>query len=331
MVAAVCAAVPILIALTRVVEFLTGFDLGVDRWFFEVRNETFGLAPLGKMSLFSGILFVGSSLTIELLILKPSTRGVRDIAGAAGLGVIAAGAIFLLGYLFDAPLLYGGKTIPMALNTAVAFICLGAGLVAQAGADAFPLRPFRGPSVHARLLREFLPFVMGVVLAVSWLIHLVTIYVGDSAAAILSALTAVVAILLAGLLCGRIARRVGGQIQRAEEALRRSQEELEDRVIARTGELQQAKELLEDRNRQLQQSSVELETTAASVRKAHLELQDTHHELKRAESQFVQTETLSAMGKMVAGVAASRSTTRWPSSPTTGRHSPAARSATCRA
>ena len=54
----------------------------------------------------------------------------------------------------------------------------------------------------------------------SWLIHLVTIYVGDSAAAILSALTAVVAMLLAGLLCGRIARRVGGQIERAEEALR---------------------------------------------------------------------------------------------------------------
>ena len=144
---------------------------------------------------------------------------------------------------------------------------------------------------------------MGMAFAVSWLIHLVTIYVGDSAAAILSALAAVLAMLLAGLLCGRIARRVGGQIERAEEALRCSQEELEDRVDERTGELQQAKELLEERNRQLQQSSAELETTAASVRKAHLELQDTHHELKRAESQLVQSETLSAMGKMVAGVA----------------------------
>ena len=233
--AAVCAAVPVLIALARVVEYLTSFDLAVDRWFFEVGHETLGLAPVGKMSLFSAILFVVSGLTIELLILKGSARGVRDVAGTAGLGVIATGAIFLLGYLFDAPLMYGGKTIPMALNTALAFVFLGMAIVAEAGAGAFPLRPFRGPSVHARLLRAFLPFVMGMAFAVSWLIHLVTIYVGDSAAAILAALAAVLAMLLAGLLCGRIARRVGGQLQRAEEALRCSQEELEARVAKAYG------------------------------------------------------------------------------------------------
>jgi len=301
--AAVCVAVPVLIAQARMVEYLTNLDLAVDRWFFEVGHETLGLAPVGKMSLFSAILFVVSGLTIELLILKPSARAVRDVAGTAGLGVAATGAIFLLGYLFDAPLMYGGKSIPMALNTALAFVLLGVGIVAEAGGGAFPLRPFRGPLVHARLLRAFLPFTMGMAFAVSWLIHLVTLYVGDSAAAILSALTAVLAMLLAGLLCGRIARRVGGQIDRAELALRDSQEELEARVAKRTGQLQQAKELLEERNRQLQQSSAELETTAASVRKAHRELQDTHHELKRAESQLVQSETLSAMGKMVAGVA----------------------------
>jgi signal transduction histidine kinase len=109
--------------------------------------------------------------------------------------------------------------------------------------------------------------------------------------------------LLAGVICGRISRRVGGQLERAEEALLLAQQELEGRVAERTQELWQAKELLEDRNRQLQASAAELESTAASVRQAHDELQAAHHELKRAESQLVQSETLSAMGKMVAGVA----------------------------
>jgi signal transduction histidine kinase len=298
-----CAALPVLIALARVLEFMTSLDLAVDRWFFEVRGGTFGLAPLGKMSLFSALLFTAAGLIVEMLILCPAVSAVRDGAGTVGLGVLAVGGIFLLGYVFDAPLLYGGKTIPMALNTALAFVFLGVAVIAEAGSGAFPLRALRGPSVRARLLREFLPFVMGIAFAVAWLIHLVTIKVSDSAAALLSALAAVLAMVLAGLLCGRIARRVGGQLERAEDALRRAHEELEVRVAERTRELQQAKELLEQRNAQLQQSAADLEAMAASDRKAHQELQDAHHELKRAESQLVQSEKLSAMGRMVAGVA----------------------------
>jgi signal transduction histidine kinase len=302
-VADVCAAIPVLIALSRVFEYTTNLDLGVDRWFFETRGETLGLAPVGKMSLISAMLFVVAGLTIGVLSVRPTANGGGDVAGTLGLSVFAVAAIFLVGYLFDAPLLYGGKTIPMSLNTAVGFVLLGLAIIAEAGAGAFPLRPFRGPSVHARLLRAFLPFVLGIAFAVAWLVHLVTTHVGDSAAAILSAVAAVLAMLLAGLLCGRIARRVGGELQRAEEALLRAQEELEARVAERTGALRQATELLEERNRQLQGSAAELEATAASVRRAHQELQGAHHELKRAESQLVQSEKLTAMGKMVAGVA----------------------------
>ena len=291
------------ISVARVCEFATDLDLSVDGWFFQISGETLGLAPVGKMALFTAIGLAVASLTLVLLIGWGHTRRLCDVGGVLGLTVIAGGGTFLLGYLYDAPLLYGGQVIPMALNSAVAFVLLGAGTLAEAGRGAFPLRLLAGPSVHARLLREFLPFVVVLVCLVAWLVHLVTINVGDSAAAILSALSAVLAILMAGVICARIARRVGGQLDRAEAALLRAQEDLEGRVAERTGELRRAKELLEDKNRQLQQSAAELESTAASVRQAHLELQAAHHELKRAESQLVQSETLSAMGKMVAGVA----------------------------
>lgn len=298
-----CAAVVGVIALCRLIEMLTNLPLAVDAWFFHVPSQTLGPAPVGKMSLFAALLFLVVSPIVVLLLLAADARGVRDAAGAVGLVVIATGAIFLLGYLFDAPLLYGGKTIPMSVNTSLAFLLLGTAIIAAAGVAALPLRLIRGPSVHARLLRGFLPFVMAMVVLDAWLIHLVTIYVGDSAAAILSALAAVLGMLLAALICGRIAGRIGGQLDQAEAALLQAQELLEARVAERTRELRQAKELLEERNRQLQQSSAELELTAASERRAHHELQEAHHELKRYESQLVQSETLSAMGKMVAGVA----------------------------
>lgn len=302
-VAATLAGIVGVIGLARVVESLTRLELGVDRWFFLVPTEMLGLAPVGKMSLLTALAFVVASLGLILLTGQATVRLVRDAAGMIGLVVIALGTTFLLGYLFDAPLLYGGPTIPMALNTALSFVLLGTGIVAEAGTQSFPLRSLRGPSVHARLLREFLPFVSVLVFLVAWLIHGVTINVGDRAAALSSALAAVLAILLAGVICSRIARRVGGQLERAEQALQRAHQELEGRVTERTRELQMAKELLEERNRELQISAVELETRAASVRLAHQELQAAHHDLQKAESQLVESETLSAIGKMVAGVA----------------------------
>ena len=149
------------------------------------------------------------------------------------------GLVFSLGYLFspNAPLLYGTESIPMALNTALCFLCLGVGLAAAAGPEAFPLVRFSGPSIRARLLRIFLPLVVGTVGVVAWLTHLVTTTAGSSSAAISSAALAAAAIVLFGVICVRIAGRVGGQIERAESELQRANDLLESKVDERTREL----------------------------------------------------------------------------------------------
>ena len=90
------------------------------------------------------------------------------MAGLLGLAVVASGLIFCLGYLYAAPLFYGGPRIPMALNTAIAFGVLGLGLISAAGPLALPIRPFAGHSVRARLLRAFLPFTVAIVLVSDW-------------------------------------------------------------------------------------------------------------------------------------------------------------------
>ena len=87
-----------------------------------------------------------------------------------------------------------------------------------------------GPSIRARLLRIFLPLVVGTVGVVAWLTHLVTTTAGSSSAAISSAALAAAAIVLFGVICVRIAGHVGGQIEHAESELQQANDLLEFKV-----------------------------------------------------------------------------------------------------
>ena len=55
------------------------------------------------------------------------SKSLGHAAGVCGLVTGMTGLVFSLGYLFspNAPLLYGTESIPMALNTALCFLCLG--------------------------------------------------------------------------------------------------------------------------------------------------------------------------------------------------------------
>jgi len=295
----------LLIVALRLAEYLAGIDLAVDRWFLQVPARSFGLAPVGRMALPTALGFSAAGVALLLLLRTPRGGGGRavDLAGSLALLVTSVGLVFVLGYLHNAPLLYGGRWIPMALNTALGFVLIGQGVVAAAGPGAFPLRLLAGPSVRARLLRVFLPAVAGMVVLVAWATMLIANHAGRPSAALTSAAALVVALIVVGLICARIADRVGGQLDRAEEALRRANDELEAKVEGRTRELTRARDQLEHRNRQLEEAADNLARTSASVRQAHQELQQTHESLKLAESQLVQSEKLSSLGQMVAGVA----------------------------
>ncbi len=62
-----------------------------------------------------------------------------------------------LGYLFGAPLLYGGTVIPMAFSTGLAMGCLGLALLGLTPRDSALMRSITETSARARLLRAFLP------------------------------------------------------------------------------------------------------------------------------------------------------------------------------
>ncbi len=192
-----------LVAAPRLLELLAGAELGVDRWIFRPSEEVLrrwtvpGGAPVGKMSLATAaaLAAAGASLVSRL------PRILREALPAA---VAGTGFVFLLGYLYGAPLLYGGRTIPMALGTAFGVLAVGVGLAAASGGEAFPLKALSGPSARARFLRALLPTTVAAVCLVPWLVDAA----GGPSSALVSAVLAAASALAVAVLCARLARRV---------------------------------------------------------------------------------------------------------------------------
>ncbi|HUF27700.1 MAG TPA: ATP-binding protein [Gemmatimonadaceae bacterium] len=115
----------LVVAGSRLLEYLIGVDLDVDRWLFSFPSESLGLAPVGKMAFFTASLFVLGGVALAGLAMAQRPRWLDDLVRALALLVTLSGLVFLLGYAYGSPLLYGRQTIPMALLTALAFVVLG--------------------------------------------------------------------------------------------------------------------------------------------------------------------------------------------------------------
>jgi PAS domain S-box-containing protein len=121
----------VLLACARLVEYAAAADLSVDQWVFNFPGGRLGLAPVGKTAFFTAATFLLSGVALLLLTSSGQPWWANNIA--RGLSVIVGfiGLAFLLGYLYGAPLMYGGQSIPMALNTAAAFFVFGSGLLVK--------------------------------------------------------------------------------------------------------------------------------------------------------------------------------------------------------
>ena len=118
----------LVISLIRFTEFNAHIDFHVDQWFFKVSSGTLGHIPLGQMALPTAINFIFASIALFLAASLKKHWTVNILIRTLAILTAFIGLAFCLGYVYDAPLLYGGTTIPMALNSAIAFSIMGLGL-----------------------------------------------------------------------------------------------------------------------------------------------------------------------------------------------------------
>jgi len=111
----------------------------------------------------------------------------------------------------------------VALPTGLSLLLIGAAVLAMAGPHAWPLRHLRGQSTRARLLRAFLPATIVIVVATGFIEARIGTLAGTDRV-LFSTWLAIVAAAAIALLVGRIAQRIGGELDAALAERRRAEE-----------------------------------------------------------------------------------------------------------
>ncbi len=102
-----------------------------------VAESTTGI-PIGHISPLTALGFVLAGLSFLASLGSSPDRPRRAMAGFwFACLIVFASIIFLLAYLFGTPLLYGGRFIPPALTTSLAFAALGMAILAFTGPRAW--------------------------------------------------------------------------------------------------------------------------------------------------------------------------------------------------
>ena len=197
------------VACAHLVTFLASLPPTLDAIFVPA-PDMFSGVPTGRMSPLTAAGLLLASLSLLFAGLARGGRAFGAAGASLALGVCLLGAVVTLGYFFDAPLLHGGRVVPMAFSTGLAVVALGLGLIGLAPKDSAPLRPFTGSSARAQLLRAFLPIAPAIVV-VELLFH----HVKGMSPTVDAAVTSLVSAVVAAGIVSYTARGVGRELERS--------------------------------------------------------------------------------------------------------------------
>jgi diguanylate cyclase (GGDEF)-like protein/PAS domain S-box-containing protein len=231
-----------LIGALTLVEYLFGWNLGIDELFFTEPSGAIGTSSAGRMGFNTAANFVliGSALLLH-------TRRADAPAQSLAVGAVSIAFFPMIGYLYGVDSLYGiASHTQMALHTSVTFILFGVGLILSRP-DAGIMAIMTAETHGGLLARRMLPLAVAVPVVVGWLR-----WQGEAAGLYQSrfgvALFALSNVFILTAVLWRTARvlhQTDMERKRAEEALRRAHDELELRVQDRTADLTRANQALQ--------------------------------------------------------------------------------------
>ncbi len=236
--AAVSAGMAMAVGMAVLVGHLGGWDIGVDRWLFRGSLEGATGAFPDRMAPNTAFLMALSGASL-LITATGKGRRAFTVAQAMAAAVLGLAVLVLVGYAYrTGSFLSGSATIPMALNTAVAFLALGFG--------AFFLRPGAGlaaplvaENVGGILLRRLLPAAILVPLFLGGTLRLGETRGWFNGEVAFSLLVILVMAFLSVLTWSCVA-----PLNRVQKALVAARDEMEARVRERTAALTKEQEML---------------------------------------------------------------------------------------
>jgi PAS domain S-box-containing protein len=152
-----------LIGGATLLEHLSGISLGIDTLLSERSWGQFATVAPMRMGLPASVAFLAIGAGLALL---NGVGRARSVSAACGITVGAIATLSLTGFLYGAPQMY---TVPgltgIAMPTALLLLVLASGLLASLP-DREPMRTILDPGSAGIVVRQALPIVLGLVLAV---------------------------------------------------------------------------------------------------------------------------------------------------------------------
>lgn len=218
------------------IDSVLGYPFNIER-FFSATDKTFNDLPIGKMSPLTIILFLISIITL-FLIHNPNRKLKRFSISLCSTGIMMT-FFLVLGYLYRTPLLYEQPIIPPALNTSVSFAFLFSGILLGFAMDERPMNLFVGESLRARLMRNFFPAPLIIIIIAGWVDTFLFHFYFEPI--IVSAIVTIASLLALSYLIIRFSNKIGSDIdnifayrRKVEEKLQES--ELHFRTLADSGQ-----------------------------------------------------------------------------------------------
>ncbi|MBA4386972.1 MAG: hypothetical protein C0404_03260 [Verrucomicrobia bacterium] len=160
-----CASVAGSVGLLTIAEYATGMSFGIDQLLFRDPGDL-ETVYMGRMAPATAMGFIFTA--IATLLLRARAPSVRRTGQTVAMATGVVGMIAVVGYVFDDLAFYAlGGSSSMALNTAISFIALAAGLI-FARRDGFGA-VLAGQNIGAQFARRLLPAILLVPIATGWL------------------------------------------------------------------------------------------------------------------------------------------------------------------
>ncbi|MDP2336601.1 MAG: PAS domain S-box protein [Bacteroidota bacterium] len=212
------------------IDFRSGYPIEIEQ-IFGPSPGSFNNFPIGRMSPVACILFLISGVSL-LLMTTDAVKSNKLSIFLSSAGIIIAFIVNLV-YLFRDPLLYDHKIIPLALSASIAFTFLFIGILSGFGTNELPLKLFIGESLRARLMRNFLPVTLLIILIAGWFDAIILQYSNDQVFA--TALVTIFSLFVLGIIIFKLAKKIGNDIDHAF-AFRKEAEEIlnRERKLLRT-------------------------------------------------------------------------------------------------
>ena len=203
-------------------DFLFDFPWDLETIFIK-NPESFGNVLIGRMSPVTSFSFVLISL-IMLGSGQKNSEIIKYFGAALSLLVLLTASVLLIGYLYNAPVLYGSQFIPVSLPSAICFFLFSITLLRLYESKYWTFNLIKDNKVTRQLLKSFLPIVISVVILQGFLISNFAFHRNNPALSVAFILFIVIVITV--FLIFRISATVGAQLLKAEQTLKENEKQL---------------------------------------------------------------------------------------------------------